>query len=90
MNAHTPTDLLTQAIGIALAEVQRTSPITQRARMFWAAVSAARDLAANDIIEADFLQLAADTGLQGDLGQDTVEHLIRWGLAGRDPFGRLS
>jgi hypothetical protein len=89
MNAHAGIDLLTHAIGIALAEMERTSPVTQRARLFWAAASAARDLAASDVLETEFLQFAANTGLNRELGRDTVEHLVRWGLAGRDPFGRL-
>ena len=37
----------------------------------------------------EFRQLAADTGFTNDIqyGAATVEHLIRWGMFDRDPFG---
>ncbi|SNB54310.1 hypothetical protein SAMN05414138_10219 [Rhodoplanes sp. JGI PP 4-B12] len=86
-------DHLAQAIDYVRPKLERTGPITERARTFWAAVRAARKLAATDVIHDEFRQLAIDTGLFADLGDhppyaagETIEHLIRWGLFARNPF----
>ena len=42
---------------------------------------------ASEALDADPRELA---NISQVLGRDSVEHLIRWGLAGRDPFGKLS
>jgi hypothetical protein len=79
-------ELLAQAIEELRPHVDPSLPIVERARNFWAAISAARDLGAVDVIAQDFLQLAHGTGLVRELGLDAVHHLIRWGLLDRNPF----
>jgi hypothetical protein len=85
-------DLLANAIEFTRCELDRAKPINDRVRIFWAAVVAARNLGATDVVRDEFLLLAADVGLFADLGQhadQTIEHLIRWGLFARNPFGRV-
>ena len=82
-------DLLARAIECVRPYLDRSLPIGVRARTFWAAVVASRDLAAVDVIEQEFLQLARDTGLADDLGRtgkEDIAHLVRWGLLDRNPF----
>jgi hypothetical protein len=86
-------DLLANAIEFTRCELDRAKPINDRVRIFWAAVVAARSLGATDVVRDEFLLLAADVGLFADLGQhadQTIEHLIRWGLFGRNPFGKVT
>jgi hypothetical protein len=88
-------DPLTQGVERVRRDLTRTIPIKQRARNFWAGVVASRNLASADVVLSEFQRLANDTGLTTDLvhdgrsfnGVETVNHLIRWGLFGRDPFG---
>ena len=57
--------------------------------IFWAGVIAARDLAAVDVIEQEFTDLAQGTGLIADLGPSgkmDAAHLIRWALIDQNPF----
>jgi hypothetical protein len=89
-------DLLANAIEYTRCELDRTKPINDRVRIFWAAVVAARNLGATDVVRDEFLLLAADVGLFADLAQhppyaaeETIEHLIRWGLFARNPFGKV-
>ena len=100
MNAITPIeapsacDLLAQAIEIVRPQLKRSKPLKERVEIFWAAIDAASDLATADVLRAEFLQLATDSGLAADLKQhadfahsdQTLEHLLRWGLLGRNPF----
>jgi hypothetical protein len=99
MNAIAPIkacDLLTQAIEIVRPDLQRSKPLKERVAIFWSAVAAAADknLAAVDVLRQEFLQLAADTGLAADIKQhtdlyhsdQTLEHVLRWGLLRRNPF----
>ena len=93
MTAHF--NLLAQAIECVRPKLDRATPIKERVRVFWAAIVAARDLGAADVVHDQFRQLAIDTALRADLGRcppyaadETIEHLIRWGLRDRDPFGR--
>jgi hypothetical protein len=84
-------DLLGDAFEYTRRSLDRTKPINERVRIFWAAVVGARDLGATDVVRDGFMQLATDVGLVADLGphaQETIEHLIRWGLFARNPFGR--
>jgi hypothetical protein len=85
--------LLAQAIERIRSELDRAKPINERVRVFWANV-AARDLGTAEVRER-FWQLAIDVGLYADLGRhpphaakETIEHLIRWGLLERNPFGK--
>jgi hypothetical protein len=100
MNALTPikappaVDLLTQAIEIVRPRLQRSKPLKERIEIFWSAIAAANNLAAVDVVRQEFLQLAADTGLSADLrrhadfahSDQTLEHVLRWGLLRRNPF----
>jgi hypothetical protein len=82
-------DLLAQAVERTRGDLDQSLPLKQRARNFWSAVKAARDLGAVDVVEAGFAQLAAETGLSADLGRhggETIEHLARWALLKRNPF----
>jgi hypothetical protein len=82
-------DLLAEAVERARGDLHRTIPLKQRCRNFWSAVKAARNLGASDVVESDFAQLAAETGLTADLGRhagETIEHLARWALLKRNPF----
>ncbi len=82
-------DLLAQAIARVRPHLDRSTPIGERARIFWAGVVAARDLAAVDVIEEEFTDLAQATGLIADLGPHgkvDAAHLIRWALIDQNPF----
>ena len=88
-------DPLTQAVERVRRDLDRSIPIKQRARKFWAGVVCSRHLAASDVISSDFQRLADESGLTTDLvkfggsfnGRETVEHLIKWGLRNMNPFG---
>jgi hypothetical protein len=100
MNALTPIkappacDLLTQVIEMVRPQLRRSKPLKERVEIYWSAIAAANNLAAADVLRAEFLQLAADTGLAADLKQQadlyysdkTLEHVTRWGLLRRNPF----
>jgi hypothetical protein len=82
-------DLLARAIECVRPYLDRSLPICLRVYAFWAGLRAARDRAAADVIEQEFLQLARDTGLTDDLGRtgkEDIAHLVRWGLLDRNPF----
>ena len=82
-------DLLTQAADYVRPYLDRSNPIGDRLQAFWAAVVAAGDFGASDVIESEFLQLARDTALFSDLGRHgdaTIRHVIRWGIRDQNPF----
>jgi len=82
--------LLAQATAYVRPHLDRSLPIGDRLRSFWAAVVAARDLGASDVVESEFLRLALDAGLAADLGHNAHEdlrHVIRWAMLDRNPFG---
>ena len=82
-------DLLSHALDRARPYLDRSLPIRLRVYAFWAAVRAARNRAAADVIEQEFLQLAQDTGLADDLGrtgEEDIVHLVRWGRRDQNPF----
>jgi hypothetical protein len=89
-----PADYLTQAIELVRPQLERSKPIKERVETYWAAVAAANQLAAVDILREEFLRLAVDTGLAADLRKNadlynsdkTLEHVLRWGLLRRNPF----
>jgi hypothetical protein len=89
-----PADLLTQAIELVRPQLERSRPLKERVEIYWSAVAAASSLAAVDIAREEFLRLATETGLAGDLRQHadlynsdkTLEHVLRWGLLRRNPF----
>jgi hypothetical protein len=83
-------DLLTRAVEHVRPVLDRRRPLRDRLRDLWAAVAAASDLGARDVVEEDFLALALDTGLSADMDNHhdaDLRHVIAWALAGRDPFG---
>src|SRR5262249_24134028 len=82
-------DLLAGVTAYVRPRLKRGNTIGDRLRTLWAAVVAARDLAACDVVEDEFLRLASDTGLMADLGRhaDTdVRHVMRWAMIGMNPF----
>ena len=65
------------------------NPPGERLRTLWAAVVAARELGASDIVQDQFLKLARETGLVGDLGRNAdadLRHVIRWAMIDQNPF----
>jgi hypothetical protein len=84
-----PTALLTQAVDCVRSHLDRTNPIGERLRALWAAVVAARNLGASDVLQQEFLKLARDAGLFADLGgyaDETLRHVIRWAIRDLNPF----
>jgi hypothetical protein len=89
-----PTDLLTQAIELVRPQLHRSKPLKERVTIFWAAIVAAAELGAADVLREEFLRLAEQTGLAADLkrhadlyhSDKTLEHVLRWGLLRRNPF----
>lgn len=93
MSMHLPlppaVDLLTQAIDHMRRHLDRSLPVAERARNFWAIAVAVRDLGACDVVAQDLTDLADKTGLTIDLGpagKTDAAHLIRWALISRNPF----
>jgi hypothetical protein len=87
--ASSSTCLLTEAITYVRPLLDRTYPIGERLQSLWAAVVAARDIGASDVVEAEFLQLARDVGLFADLGRcagTDLRHVIRWAMLNQNPF----
>jgi hypothetical protein len=83
------TCLITQATTYVRPLLDRSYPIGERLQALWAAVVAARDVGASDVVEAEFLQLALDVGLFADLGRHAgadLRHVIRWALLDQNPF----
>jgi hypothetical protein len=81
--------LIDRAIGYVRPHLDRSISVSNRIRNLWAAVVAARDLGASDVIEDEFMRLAGETGLARDLGRhadETLRHVIRWAMLGRNPF----
>jgi hypothetical protein len=62
-------DLLSQATAYVRPYFDRSVPVGDRLRNLWAAVVAARHLAASDQIENEFMQVARDAGFETDLGR---------------------
>jgi hypothetical protein len=88
-------DLLAEGIAHVCAELAANPSVTVRARILWAGVVACRDLGASDVVRDAFIRLAADSGLFDQLAAlqphapaATIDHLIRWGMLDRDPFGK--
>jgi hypothetical protein len=83
------TDLLAQAADHIRPYLDRSKPVGERLRAVWAAVVAARDLGASDVVEEEFIQLARSTGLIVDLGghaEADLRHVIRWAILDQSPF----
>jgi hypothetical protein len=83
-------DLLDQATAYVAPYFDPSISARDRLKDFWAAVVAARNLGASDVIEGEFIRLAHDTGLARDLGhhaEHDLRHVIRWAMLDRNPFG---
>lgn len=86
--SHRPSEL-SQALNYVRPRLDPTLPVTERLRTFWAAVVAARDLGATDVVENEFMKLARDTGLHQELGRhadEDLHHVFRLALLGSNPF----
>jgi hypothetical protein len=84
-----PLDFLSQAVRQLRPFLDRSTPVGERLRCLWAGVVAARDLGANDVVEAEFLKLARETGLYVDVGRhadEDLRHVIRWAMRNQNPF----
>jgi hypothetical protein len=84
-----PADILSKAIRYVEPHLDRSLPISDRVRVLWAAVLAARDLAASDVVAREFLQLAQQSGLANELGRhadEDLRHVVRWAMLNRNPF----
>jgi hypothetical protein len=82
-------DLVAQAADYLRPHLDRSKPSGERLKALWAAVVAARDFGASDVVEQEFLQLARDTGLFTDLGRcadSDLRHVIRWAIRDKNPF----
>jgi hypothetical protein len=82
-------DLLAQAANFVRPHLDGSTLLCERVQALWAAVVAARDFGANDVIESEFFQLARDTGLFADLGRHAdadLRHVIRWAIRNQNPF----
>jgi hypothetical protein len=82
-------DFLSHAIRYVKPHLDRSLPVGERLRALWAAVIVARDLAATDVVEQEFLELAQQIGLATDLGRhadDDLRHVVRWAMLNRNPF----
>jgi len=83
-------DLLDQATAYVTPYFDPSIPVGDRLKNLWAAVVAARDLGASDVIEGEFIRLAHDTGLARALGHHAerdLRHVIRWAMLDQNPFG---
>jgi hypothetical protein len=76
-------------------------PTKRRIRLLWAACKMATDLAASDVVESVFNELAIETGIidgagrytSSDIAEDRIRHgaedvarVIRWAMRGMNPF----
>jgi hypothetical protein len=83
-------DLLSEAVVYVHPRLIRAESVGDRLRMLWAGVIAARELAAADVVEREFFQLAHDTGLATGLGHHAdadLRHVIRWAMLGMNHGG---
>jgi hypothetical protein len=81
--------LLSEATNYVRPLLDRSNPLSERLQTLWAAVVAARDVGASDVVEREFLQLARDVGLYADLGRHAaadLRHVIRWAMLNQCPF----
>jgi hypothetical protein len=88
-SAPLPADLLSKAIRYVKPYLDRSLPVGDRVRVLWAAVVAARDLAASDVVAREFLDLAQQSGLANELGRhanEDLRHVVRWAMLDRNPF----
>jgi hypothetical protein len=89
MNAPVTAPPVILAINELRPGLDRQIPLKARCHTFWSAVKNSRGLASGDVLTSKFFKLARNSGLLADLaphGEETVRHLISWGLRGMNPF----
>jgi hypothetical protein len=89
MTAQTAVDLLEATIEVLRPELERSRRIKQRIRAWWSAARDAKGYGARDVVEAEFMRLARDTGLISDLGKygdEDARHVLDWALRNLNPF----
>jgi hypothetical protein len=81
-------DLLEQFIGAAGPRLVCQATPKARLELLWGLAKAARDLASQDVWEAEFRLLADELGLTAHrlIQDDGIEHVLRWAWRGRNPF----
>ena len=82
-------DLLDGAISALRPQLDRATPIKQRIKAFWATAKVARLYAASDVVEAEFMSIARESGLVADLGrhgEEDATHVLSWAMRGMNPF----
>ena len=62
-----------------------TLPWPARLRLLWAAAKNAREYAASDVWEQEFMWLANDCGLLAQFGRHQVQHVLAWAYENDDP-----
>jgi hypothetical protein len=84
-----PVDLLGTTIEALCAELERSRPIKERLRAFWAMARVARNFGAADVVREEFMGLARECGLIADLGRhggEDAAHVFDWAMRGLNPF----
>jgi hypothetical protein len=69
----------------------RDTSIKDRLQTFWSYLVEARELGSSDVIADEFLEAAQGSGLTRHLGRhgaEDIDHVVRWGLRGWNPFER--
>ena len=98
-------DLLTESIDLArVLLADASAPTRKRVQLFWtfAATAFKNNVAASDIITADFIRLAIDAGLISESGRwvpadvraterrhgrEDIQHVLDWAARGLNPYG---
>jgi hypothetical protein len=81
-------DLLEQFVGAARPRLAAQDTPKKRLELLWAFAKAARDLAAQDVWEAEFNALADEFGLTSHrlIQDDGIVHVLLWAWRGWNPF----
>jgi hypothetical protein len=81
-------DLLEQFIGIARPRLASQVTPKGRLELLWSFAKAARDLASQDVWEAEFKLLADELGLTAHrpIQDDGIVHVLQWAWRGWNPF----
>jgi hypothetical protein len=81
-------DLLEQFIGAARLRLAAQATPKGRLELLWSLTKAARDLASQDVWEAEFRALADELGLTAHrlIQDDGIAHVLLWAWRGWNPF----
>jgi hypothetical protein len=83
------TPIVTQVIEVLGTQLSPDLSVKDRIATFWSVVVESRDLGSTDVVAEVFTELADRCGLTAALGRhgrEDVDHVVRWGLAGLNPF----